>query len=112
MQAESLLSEPPEKLMDRNLSKFCESEGQGILLCCSPWDHKEWDMTEPLNNSKWRLELLHKVTWVSDSRVGEWISITHSLQGISNRAVQAEVGTGNAGLWRAVYFAAAAHVLT
>ena len=69
-------------------------------------------MTEPLNNSKWRLELLPKVTWVSDSRVGEWISITHSLQSISNRAVQAEVGTGNTGLRRAVYFAAAAHVLT
>ena len=24
-------------------------DGQGILACCSPWGHKELDMTEPLN---------------------------------------------------------------
>ena len=28
------------------------SEGQGSLLCCSPWGHKESDMTQLLNNSK------------------------------------------------------------
>ena len=22
---------------------------QGSLACCSPWDHKKWDMTEQLN---------------------------------------------------------------
>ena len=27
-----------------------DSEGQGILVCCSPWGHKELDMTEQLNN--------------------------------------------------------------
>ena len=26
-------------------------EGQGRLACCSPWDNKELDMTEKLNNS-------------------------------------------------------------
>ena len=26
------------------------SEGQGSLVCCSPWGCKESDMTEPLNN--------------------------------------------------------------
>ena len=26
-----------------------DSEGPGILLCCSPWDRKETDMTEQLN---------------------------------------------------------------
>ena len=26
------------------------SEGQGSLACCSPWGHKELDMTERLNN--------------------------------------------------------------
>ena len=26
-----------------------DSEGQGSLECCSPWGHKELDMTEPLN---------------------------------------------------------------
>ena len=24
-------------------------DGQGGLVCCSPWDHKELDMTERLN---------------------------------------------------------------
>ena len=26
-----------------------DSEGWGSLECCSPWDHKESDMTEQLN---------------------------------------------------------------
>ena len=25
-------------------------DGQGSLVCCSPWGHKESDMTERLNN--------------------------------------------------------------
>ena len=29
-----------------------DSEGQGSLVCCSPWGHKESDMTEQLNNNK------------------------------------------------------------
>ena len=29
-----------------------DSEGQGGLACCSPWGHKELDMTEQLNNNK------------------------------------------------------------
>ena len=28
-----------------------DSEGQGSLECCSPWGHKELDMTKRLNNS-------------------------------------------------------------
>ena len=28
------------------------SKGQGSLACCSPWGHKELDMTERLNYSK------------------------------------------------------------
>ena len=27
-----------------------DGEGQGGLACCSPWGHKESDMTEQLNN--------------------------------------------------------------
>ena len=26
-------------------------EGQGSLVCCGPWGHKESDMTERLNNN-------------------------------------------------------------
>ena len=28
-----------------------DSEGWGSLACCSPWGHKELDMTEQLNNN-------------------------------------------------------------
>ena len=27
-------------------------DGQGRLACCSPWDHKELDMTEQLNRTE------------------------------------------------------------
>ena len=37
--------------MNLNLSKLQQaSGGQGSLACCSPWDHKESDTTEQLNN--------------------------------------------------------------
>ena len=29
-----------------------DGEGQGRLACCSPWGHKESDMSEQLNNNK------------------------------------------------------------
>ena len=28
-----------------------DSEGQGNLVCCSPWGHKESDTTEPLTTT-------------------------------------------------------------
>ena len=28
-----------------------DSEGQGSLECCSPWGHRELDITEQLNNN-------------------------------------------------------------
>ena len=28
-----------------------DNEGQGSLVCCSPWGHKELDMTSQLNNN-------------------------------------------------------------
>ena len=36
-----------------------DSEGQGSLMCCSPWGHKELDITQQLN-SKQQNELLIK----------------------------------------------------
>ena len=37
-----------------------DGEGQGNLVCCSPWGRKEFDTTEELNNHKpparWRME--------------------------------------------------------
>ena len=29
-----------------------DGEGQGWMACCSPWDHKDSDTTELLNNTK------------------------------------------------------------
>ena len=29
-----------------------DGEGQGSLVCCSPWGHKESDTTEQLNNNE------------------------------------------------------------
>ena len=39
--------------IDINLSKLWETvkEGQGSLACCSPWGHKESDLTQWLNNN-------------------------------------------------------------
>ena len=38
-------------LMDMSLSKLWDGEAQGSLLCCIPWDHKESDMIEQMNNN-------------------------------------------------------------
>ena len=34
-----------------------DSEGQGSLVCCSPWGRKELDMAKQLNNNnkKWHM---------------------------------------------------------
>ena len=29
-----------------------DSESEGSLVCCNPWDHKESDTTQQLNNNK------------------------------------------------------------
>ena len=36
--------------MDMNLGNVGDSE-QGSLECCSPWGHKESDITQQLNNN-------------------------------------------------------------
>ena len=38
-------------LMDRNEQTLEDSEGQGSLVCCSPWDCKELGMTWGLRNN-------------------------------------------------------------
>ena len=39
-----------------------DNEGQGSLGCCSPWDHKQCNMTEQLNKEQ---ELINSVVLVS-----------------------------------------------
>ena len=45
-----------------NEHKFEQAPGggerQGSLACCSPWGHKESDMTEQLNN-----KMLNSICW-------------------------------------------------
>ena len=38
-----------------------DSEGQGSLACCSPWDREELDMAQGLNNNNNRLEKLFNI---------------------------------------------------
>ena len=38
-------------------------DGQGVLACCSPWGHKESDMTEQLNWTEQMKRRLQEVTW-------------------------------------------------
>ena len=40
------LSKLWELVMDMSLGKLGVGDGQGGLSCCSPWGHKELDMTE------------------------------------------------------------------
>ena len=42
-----------------------DGEGQGSLVCCSPWGHKELDTTEQLkNNNKVEKDRAKLVSWV------------------------------------------------
>ena len=37
-------------LMDMKQQTLGDSEGQGCLVCCSPWGRKDMDLTWGLNN--------------------------------------------------------------
>ena len=37
--------------MDMKLGETADSDGQGGLVCCSPWGRKELDTTERLNRT-------------------------------------------------------------
>ena len=45
--------------IDMSLSKLWDYEGQGSLVCCTPWGCKESDMTEWLNHNKSNYYLVH-----------------------------------------------------
>ena len=50
--------------MELSLGKLGVGDGQGGLACCSPWGHKESDMTEWLN----------KTAGDCDGRIGCWMT--------------------------------------
>ena len=47
--------------MDMSLCKLPQSDGQRGLAFCSPWGHKESDMTEQLNWTKYPLPLVTEI---------------------------------------------------
>ena len=54
-----------------------ESEGQGSLACCSPWAHKESDLTERLNSNNFSvLRLLHGPLSDLYTTTGKTIALT------------------------------------
>ena len=40
------------RLNGHEFEQTSDSEGQGSLVCCTPWCYKESAMTEQLNNTK------------------------------------------------------------
>ena len=42
-------------------------DGQGGLVCCSPWSHKEWNTTEALTWSEWGR------VWVAICPINNWL---------------------------------------
>ena len=47
--------------MDMNLGKLGDGEGQGGLVCCSPWGRKESDTTGQLNNNNKNIDSIDNV---------------------------------------------------
>ena len=50
--------------------------GQGILVCCSPWGHKELDTTERLNWLIWK----KKKKWNNLPSISQWGRTSHLRQ--------------------------------
>ena len=42
-----------------------DSKGQGSLACCSPWGHKESDMTEQLNKKQPTRVVYHSLSYIT-----------------------------------------------
>ena len=57
--------------MDMSLSKFPgDSKGQRSLVCCSPWECKQSDTTEQLNNKNDKMQK----QWVNYFLISEMLS--------------------------------------
>ena len=53
--------------MDMSLSKLRDSEGQGSLVCCSPWGRKELNMTRQLEKAMaTHSSLAWKILWTEE----------------------------------------------
>ena len=50
-----------------------DGEGQGSLLCCSPWDCKESDTTERLNNNQFTYDVQNHSTFFPIFLISFWL---------------------------------------
>ena len=52
--------------VDMNLER--DGEGQGSLMCCTPWGREESDITWQLNNNpNFQIKRVHIKVWISGS---------------------------------------------
>ena len=51
-----------------------DSEGQGSLVCCSPWGRKELDTTKGLNNNKYHNDSNSLETLIMEKARNQWKS--------------------------------------
>ena len=62
-----------------------DGEGQGSPICCSPWGHKELDMTEWLNNNKIIYFLyrkyIHRI-WCALTNIYGYVTLTMEMKNI------------------------------
>ena len=65
-----------------------DSEGQGSLVCCSPWSHKELDTTERMNNNHQLLITSRIIPTLSGGH-------EHSAQLYKNTTTQRHLSFGN-----------------
>ena len=53
-----------------------DGKGQGSLVCCSPWVHKESDMTGQLNNNNQSEEVILEVKVKAGRHLGHSLALT------------------------------------
>ena len=74
--------------MDMSLSKLGDSEGQGSLVCCSPWGRKELNMTRQLEKgmANYFSMLALRTPWICEKAKSfsytRWISLRDLLYDI------------------------------
>ena len=57
-----------------------KSEGQGSLVCYSPWGHKELDKTEWLNNRMYTLTTLEYYSVIKEKEILSFVTIWVDLE--------------------------------
>ena len=64
-----------------------DTEGQGSLVCCSSWDHKELDMIQQLNNTNAYIPLLLNLplTTPHPTPLSKWNFVFHQKHRVSFR---------------------------